>query len=278
MNQLSMEKKSLILSLLTEGQSVRATSRIADVSPVTVLKLLLETGEKAKDIHDSLMMNIKSNFIQCDEQWQFVQCKQKNIPSKEAESQRGDFYTFVAMDSDTKLAICYRVGKRNSQLTVSFMMELSTRVSTRFQLSTDSFIPYREAVDRVFGSDIDYAQIHKEYREEQQSEKRYSPAQIIRVTKKRISGYPDRKQVSTSHIERLNLTTRMNCRRFTRLSNAFSKSLLHHEAAVALHFFHYNFVRLHQTLRVTPAFQAKVTNRLWNWEDLLNWGKEAVAA
>jgi hypothetical protein len=158
------------------------------------------------------------------------------------------------------------------------MMELSIRVATRFQLSTDSFAPYKESVDRVFGSDIDYAQIHKEYREDQQSEKRYCPAQIIRVTKKRISGYPDRKRVSTSHVERLNLTARMNCRRFTRLSNGFSKSLQHHEAAVALHFFHYNFIRPHQTLRVPPAVEARVTNKLWKWEDLLNWDEKRIAA
>ncbi|MBI1804350.1 MAG: IS1 family transposase [Ignavibacteriae bacterium] len=278
MNILPIEKKSLILSLLTEGQSVRATSRIADVSPVTVLKLLLEAGQKARDIHDSFMVNIRANYIQCDEQWQYVFCKQKRIRSEEEEKERGDFYTFVAMDSDSKLAICYRVGKRNARLTASFMMELSVRVATRFQLSTDSFIPYREAVDRVFGNDIAYAQIHKEYRQDPMNEKRYSPGKIIRVTKNPITGNPNPKRISTSHIERLNLTARMNCRRFTRLSNAFSKSLTHHEAAVALHFFHYNFVRTHQTLRVTPAVEAKVTNRLWNWEDLLNWGREAKAA
>ncbi len=140
MNTLSVEKKSLILSLLTEGQSVRATSRIADVSPVTVLKLLLEAGQKANDIHDSLVVNIQAGYVQCDEQWQFVQCKQKRVRSSEEAKERGDFYTFVAMDSDTKLAICYRVGKRTAHLTTSFMMELATRVMTRFQLSTDSFI------------------------------------------------------------------------------------------------------------------------------------------
>jgi len=279
MNSLSIEKKSLILNLLTEGQSVRATARIADVSPVTVLKLLLEAGEKARDIHDSLIVNVRSNFVQCDEQWQYVFCKQKRVRSKEDEKQHGDFYTFIAMDSDSKLAICYRVGKRNASLTASFMMELSTRVSTQFQLSTDSFGPYREAVDRVFGDDIHYAQIHKEYREETKEEARkYSPGKIIRVTKMQITGQPNPKRISTSHIERLNLTARMNCRRFTRLSNAFSKSLAHHEAAVALHFFHYNFVRPHQTLRVTPAFQARVTNKLWKWEDLLNWKQERIAA
>lgn len=149
-----------------------------------------------------------------------------------------------------------------------------SRVVSRFQLSTDSFTPYSEAVDRTFGDDIHYAQIHKEYREETKEEvRKYSPGQIIRVTKLPITGTPNPKRISTSHIERLNLTARMNCRRFTRLSNGFSKSLMHHEAAVALHFFHYNFVRIHQTLRVTPAMEAKVTRKFWNWTDLLTYGK-----
>ena len=279
MNTLSIEKKSLILSLLTEGQSVRATSRIADVSPVTVLKLLLEAGEKARDIHDSLVVNVRANYVQCDEQWQYVYCKQKRVKHPEQSKKRGDFYTFLAMDSDSKLAICYRVGKRDGKLTSSFMTELSTRVATRFQLSTDSFAPYKEAVDSTFGTDIHYAQIHKKYREETREEaRRYSPGNIIRVTKLPITGTPNPKRISTSHIERLNLTARMNCRRFTRLSNAFSKSLMHHEAAVALHFFHYNFVRVHQTLRVPPAVEAKITNKLWKWEDLLTWGNHKIAA
>jgi len=271
-NHLPIEKKSLILSLLCEGQSVRAASRIADVSPVTVLKLLLEAGEKATDLHDSLMVNIQANHVECDEQWQYISCKQKRVKSMEEEKERGDFWTFVALDSETKLVPVYRVGKRTGQNTRSFMMELAVRVTTRFQLSTDSFAPYADAVDRVFGDEIEYAQIHKEYAE-MNGEKRYSPARIIRTTKKHIIGNPKNNRICTSYVERQNLTTRMNCRRFTRLTNAFSKSLKHHEAAVALHFFHYNFVRIHQTLRITPAMQAKVVNRLFDWSDLLNWGK-----
>ena len=277
MNILPLQKKALVLRLLTEGQSIRATSRISNVSQPTILKLLLEAGQKAREIHDSYMVNIKAYYIQCDEQWQYVYCKQKRIV--EGDEERGDFYTFIAMDSDTKLAICYRVGKRTARLTASFMMELSTRVITRFQLSTDSFKPYRDAVDRVFGDDIAYAQIHKEYREDTKEEtRRYSPGKIIRVDKNVITGSPDPKRISTSHIERLNLFARTNCRRFTRLSNGFSKSLPHHEAAVALHFFYYNFIRIHQTLRVTPAVEAKVTNRLWTWEDLLRWDRMSEKA
>ena len=277
-NHLPIRKKVLVLSLLTEGQSIRATSRIANVSQPTILKLLLEAGQKAREVHDSLVVNVQAGFVQCDEQWQYIMCKQKRVQAGE-ENERGDFYTFLAMDSDTKLAICYRVGKRTARLTASFMMELNTRVTTRFQLSTDSFPAYRDAVDRVFGDDIAYAQITKVYREETKEDARkYSPGTIIRVTKTPMTGEPDPKRISTSHIERLNLTARMNCRRFTRLSNGFSKSLAHHEAAVALHFFFYNFIRVHQTLRVTPAFEARITNRLWNWEDLLTWRKAQIAA
>lgn len=193
MNTLSLEKKSLILSLLCEGQSVRATSRIADVSPVTVLKLLLEAGERASEIHDTMMVNIRSHYIQCDEQWQYVYAKNKNVASENT-SEQGDFYTFIELDAETKLVPCYQVGKRNSAVTNSFMRELATRVTSRFQLSTDSFTPYREAVDQTFGIDIDYGQIHKEYREDGKGEKRYSPAQIIRTTKTVITGNPKGKR------------------------------------------------------------------------------------
>ena len=277
MNILPMEKKTLILSLLCEGSSVRATSRIADVSPVTVLKLLLEAGEKAKDIQDSQMVNIQSNYIQVDETWSYVGKKQKQTTPLDDE-EMGDQYVFVAMDSETKLVPAFLVGKRNGSNTLSFMDELKYRITSRFQLSTDAFAPYFNVVDSVFGNDVDYGQIHKEYREETKGEKRYSPGQIIRVTIKSLIGNPKRKHISTSHIERQNLTIRMNMRRFTRLTNGYSKSLRHHKAAVALHFFFYNFVRIHESLRVTPAMEAKITNKLWNWSDLLTWGTQRIAA
>ncbi|MGH2567949.1 MAG: IS1 family transposase, partial [Bacteroidota bacterium] len=204
-------------------------------------------------------------------------CKQKRVPDGQ-EANKGDFYTFIAMDSETKLVPVYRVGKRNAALTNSFMRELATRVITRFQLSTDSFAPYRDAVDWAFGTEVDYGQIHKEYRETVEGEKRYSPASIIRVTKKIMAGNPKPRRICTSYIERQNLIVRMQCRRFTRLTNAFSKKLRNHEAAIALHFFWYNFGRIHKTLRVTPAMEAGLTNRLWTWADLLNWKKQAKAA
>lgn len=276
-NHLPLEKKTMVLALLTEGQSIRATSRITGVDQNTIMSLLVKAGDKARDLHDSLMVNIKSRLIECDELWAFCGMKQKHVKAGN-EDQYGDVYTFVALDSETKLVPCYRVEKRTARLTVSFMSELSTRVITRFQLSTDSFKPYADAVDMAFGTEIDYAQIHKEYEETADGEKRYSPAKIIRVTKKVMMGSPKNKHISTSYVERQNLTVRMQMRRFTRLTNAFSKKLRNHEAAVDLHFFHYNFMRIHRSLRITPAMEAKITNRLWTWEDLLTWKERRIAA
>lgn len=267
-NHLPRKKQTLVLSLLTEGQSIRATSRIADVSQPTILRLLLVAGAWARVVHDRTMHNITCNRIQMDELWSFVGKKQKLVQEGE-ETECGDFYTFIAMDADTKLVPAYRVGKRTGQTARSIMMELSIRVTSKFQLSTDSFSPYLDAVDRVWGAGIDYAQIHKEYREDTKGEKRYSPGQIIRVTKLPLLGSPVPEDISTSHIERQNLTVRMQMRRFTRLTNGFSKKLRYLEAAVDLHFFYYNFMRIHQTLRVTPAMEAGITKRVWGWNDLI---------
>jgi IS1 family transposase len=275
-NNLPTHKKALVLSLLTEGQSIRATSRITDVDQNTIMSLLLKAGEKARDLHDRLMMNVKCRYIETDEIWCFVRKKQKYVA--DGEKEYGDQYVFIALDAETKLVICYRVGKRTIRTTDFFMSELAARVATRFQLSTDSFIPYADAVDRVFGTDIDYAQIHKDYGEEPEGQKRYSPASIIRVTKKPIMGEPRPRNISTSYVERQNLTVRMQMRRFTRLTNGFSKKLKNLEAAVALHFFFYNFARIHKTLKITPAMQAGITDRLWAWQDLLSWGEERCAA
>ena len=276
-NHLPIEKKALILSLLTEGQSIRATSRITGVDQNTIMSLLVKAGDKARDLHDTMMQNLQCKFVQVDEIWAYVGCKEKRVRPNE-ERERGDFYTFIAVDAQTKLVPCYRVSKRDGRTAASFMMELSVRVPSRFQLSTDSFAAYENAVDRVFGADIDYAQIHKEYGAPVDGQKRYSPAHIIRVTKKAISGEPRTKHICTSHVERQNLTVRMQSRRFTRLTNAFSKKVCNLEAAVDLHFFMYNFLRIHKTLRVTPAMEAKVTNRLWSWKDLLMWKEEKKAA
>ena len=268
MNTLPLEKKILILNSLVEGNSIRSTVRLTGVNKKTVMRLLVEAGEQAKEILDTQLVNIKSNFVQVDEIWTYVGKKQKQLTENDSK-ELGDQYVFVAMDAETKLVPAFRVGKRTMETTHSFIKDLQYRIVTRFQLSTDSFKPYFNAVDTVFGTDIDYGQIHKEYREETKGEKRYSPAQIIRVIINPLIGQPSIRHISTSYIERQNLTMRMQMRRFTRLTNAFSKKLRNLESAVALHFYHYNFMRIHSSLRVTPAMQANVTNRLWDWEDLL---------
>jgi IS1 family transposase len=240
---------------------------------------LLEAGEKARQIMNREMKNLSVKNLQVDEIWTFIGKKQKQV--KEGDSpEYGDQYVFVALDADTKLVPTFRVGRRTTRMAASFMMELSTRIQTRFQLSTDAFPGYLDAVDRVFGEEIDYGQIHKQYSAEpgKDSEHRYSPANIIRVTKKIITGEPNRKNISTSYVERQNLTMRMQMRRFTRLTNAFSKSLRHLEAALAIHFYHYNFMRIHESLRITPAMQAGISKHLWTWEEFLRWNTQQKKA
>ncbi len=277
MNVLPAEKKALILTHLVEGSSIRSIERITGVTKRAITRVLVEYGEKAREIQEREMVNLQSNFIQVDEIWTYVGKKQKQLTPLDSE-ELGDQYVFVAMDSETKLVPSFLVGKRNLDNSLEIMKDLQYRITNKFQLTTDAFAPYFNAVDTVFGEDIDYGQIHKEYREETKGEKRYSPAQIIRVIIKPLIGSPRRKQISTSHIERQNLTIRMQMRRFTRLTNAFSKKLANLKAATALHFFHYNFMRIHSSLRVTPAMEARITNRVWDWNDLMSYGQIKQAA
>jgi len=216
------------------------------------------------------MARLNCKQVQVDEIWTYVQKKEKRVYAMDPE-EYGDQYVFVAMDADTKLVPLFMVAKRDGESARSFMYQLAERIPDRFQLSTDAFIPYPDAVDRAFGSDIDYAQILKKCAEEK-GERRYSPGKIISVTKIRIMGEPNRRRISTSYIERQNLTIRMQMRRFTRLTNAFSKKLDNLKAAVALHFCHCNFMRIHQTLRVTPAMEARIANHIWTWEEFLGIG------
>ncbi len=271
MNTLSIEKKTLILSSLVEGSSIRSIERITGVHRDTIIRLMLSAGERAQEILDREMLNLKCKQVQVDEIWTYVAKKQKQCTDLEKQlGCVGDQYVFVAMDADTKLIPAFRVGRRTSEMALSFMKELQTRINTRFRLSTDSFNAYYDAVDRVFGDSIDYGQIHKQYRETADGEKRYSPANIISVTVRSLIGQPQRKRISTSYIERQNLTMRMQMRRFTRLTNAFSKKLDSLKATLAVHYFYYNFMRVHQSLRVTPAMEAGITNRLWTWHELLS--------
>jgi len=248
------------------------------VNKRTILKLLCEAGEKASEVMDREIVNVKAKFVQCDEIWCFVGKKQKQLTELERMNEgKGDQYIWVAMDADSKLVISYRVGKRNSPNARSIMKDLAYRIPSRFQLSTDSFLPYYDAVDHVFGADIDYGTIHKNYMEEVIKPRRYSPPQVMGVSMELVTGNPVRGRICTSHVERQNLTMRMQMRRLTRLTNAFSKKLTNLQAAVALHFFHYNFMRIHQSLRVTPAMEAKVTMRLWNWGHLLGVNQSQAA-
>jgi IS1 family transposase len=270
MNTLPIEKKTLVLNSLIEGNSIRSTVRLAGVNKKTVMRLLVEAGAMAQEVLDRELVNLQCKFVQMDEIWSYVQKKQKQCTDEEkAYGKVGDQYVFVAMDSDSKLVISSLVGKRSLENAKTIIKDLQFRVINRFQLSTDAFTAYNEAVDSVFGEDIDYGQVHKNYAEEFKTEKRYSPATIVSTTLKIILGEPKKNRISTSHIERQNLTMRMQMRRFTRLTNAFSKKLENHKAAIALHFFHYNFMRIHQSLRVTPAMQANITRHLWTWNDLL---------
>ncbi len=268
MNKLKIEQKILIASMLVEGNSIRSIERITGVHRDSIMRLGITLGEKSRELSDSLMTDIKCNLLQVDEILCFIGKKNKHLTLQEKrQSELGDQYIFVALDSDTKLVPHFEIGKRTMQTTMHFLEELKIRIKSQFQLTTDSFPAYAYAVESVFGSHIDYAQLHKFYADSPEGQKRYSPANIIRISKKLILGEPNPKHISTSYVERQNLTMRMNMRRLTRLTNAFSKKLYNLYCAVSLHFFHYNFMRIHQTLRVTPAMEAGVTNHLWNWND-----------
>jgi len=270
MNKLSIEKQTLILKSLCEGNSIRSIERISNTHRDTIMRLLVFAGNKAQEIMDERLQNLNCTYIQCDEIWTFVGKKRSRLRGKEKNPlEIGDQWIFVALDPDTKLVPAFHVGKRTAINTNYFKSLLKAKVSNRFQLSTDSFHCYPNAVENNFATNIDYAQLDKIYREEYKGERRYSPPKIVRLNKKFIQGYPDLKKVSTSHVERQNLTMRMQMRRFTRLTNAFSKKLDNLEAACSLHFFYNNFMRIHQTLRVTPAMEANVSNHIWSWKEFL---------
>ncbi|MFA5834925.1 MAG: IS1 family transposase [Bacteroidota bacterium] len=276
MNVLPEQKKILVLNALIEGNSINSTVRMTGVNKRTILRLLVSCGEIAREIQDSYLVNLKARYIQVDEIWTFVAKKQKQVRTLDS-GELGDQYVWVAMDSETKLVASYLIGKRSYNNAQSLMSDLKYRIPAKFQLSTDSFTAYFKAVDNVFGNDVNYGQVHKVYNDSTVTEKRYSPANIKEVIIRPLIGDPKKSRISTSHIERQNLTMRMQMRRFTRLTNAFSKKLKNLECAVSLHFFHYNFMRIHSTLRVTPAMEANITNRLWNWNELLNYNSFAQA-
>jgi IS1 family transposase len=270
MNKLSIEKRTQIITLLVEGTSLRATSRIADVSINTVTKLLVDVGRACQKFHNENVINVNSKRIQCDEIWSFVYAKQKNVPDG-MEDQAGDVWTFVGIDPDSKLVLSWLVGSRDLETAIPFMEDLRYRLKNRVQLTTDGLKAYLEATDNAFGSNVDYSQLVKIYGqgEGRGNEKRYSPAECLGAKETVVTGNPSPNYVTTSHIERQNLTMRMHMRRFTRLTNAFSKKIENHCYAIALHFVYYNFIKIHKTIRCTPAMEAGLTKKLWEVEEIV---------
>jgi IS1 family transposase len=271
MNKLSTEKRSQVIAALVEGNSIRATVRMTGASKNTIAKLLLELGAACADYLDKALVNLTCKRIQCDEIWSFCYAKEKNVPEeKRGQFGYGDVWTWTAMDADTKLIASWLVGGRDAGTAYGFMQDLTKRLKNRVQLTTDGHRAYLNAVEDAFGSNVDYAMLVKLYGTDRDaSEARYSPADCIGCREVVVSGSPNPKHISTSFIERQNLTMRMHMRRFTRLTNAFSKKIENHIASIAIHYMHYNFCRVHQTLRVTPAMEAKLTDHVWSISELV---------
>lgn len=274
MNVLSKEKKALVLSCLIEGNSIRSTERITGVHRDTILRLLQTMAEKCQKLSETIICNVRTRYVQVDEIWTFVQKKQKKCtPDEQEAGDVGSQYVFVGIDAETKLVPSYLVGKRDGQTAYRFMQDLSKRITGRFQLTTDAFRGYLDAVDFTFGAEVDYAQLKKLYNGNGNGHLRegYSPSDITGTVPMPVNGKPKPEAISTSYVERQNLTIRMQMRRFTRLTNAFSKKLKNLKCALSLHFFHYNFMRIHQTLRVTPAMESGVTDHIWSWEEIIGY-------
>jgi IS1 family transposase len=271
MNKLDRKARARILHLLCEGQSIRAVTRLTGASKNTVTKLVVDAGHACTEYQDRVLRNLPSARVQVDEIWNFIYAKNDNVKdAKSPPKDAGDVWTWTAIDADTKLLVSWLVADRTTNSAMTFMGDLKSRLANRVQLTSDGHRPYLTAVDTVFGDDIDYAMLQKIYGAEPHGEKRYSPAKCIGAQKREITGSPDAKHISTSFVERQNLTMRMHMRRFTRLTNAFSKKIENHACAVALHSMYYNFVRLHQTLKISPAMAAGVTDRLWEMVDVVD--------
>jgi IS1 family transposase len=269
MNQLPIAKRVAVVSALVEGNSLRSTCRMTGVAMNTVLKLLADLGEACAAYHEEHVRGVNAKRIQCDEIWQYVYAKAKNVPEeKKGTFGFGDVWTWTALDPDTKLMVSYMVGPRNPHMAFELMNDVASRLVGRVQLTTDGLYWYPHAVENAFGIDVDYGVQIKQYADAQSG--RYSPPQMISSTREVIRGNLDPRHISTSIVERQNLTMRMSMRRFTRLTNGFSKKVANHAYAVALHFLHYNFARVHKTLRVTPAMEAGLANHVWSIEEIVS--------
>lgn len=270
MNKLPLERRVQILSMLCEGSSMRSISRVVDVSMNTVIKLLIEAGTACALFHDETVRNLNASRVQCDEIWSFCYAKQQHVErAKNPVEGAGDVWTWTALDAETKLIVSWLVGNRDGDTACVFIEDLKNRLATRVQLTTDGHRVYLDAIERAFGAEVDYAMLIKIYGQPRDGQARYSPPECIGTQTHHIMGNPDEAHISTSYVERHNLTTRMSLRRFTRLTNAFSKKLANHCHALALYFVWYNFVRIHKTLRTTPAMAAGVSTTLWTMEDVL---------
>jgi IS1 family transposase len=277
MNRLSTEKRVRILAALCEGSSINATVRQTGASKVTILKLLANVGQACLDYQRATLVNLPCKKLQADEIWSFVSAKERNVPVEEKGMGRGDVWTWTAICADTKLIPCWHLGTRDADAAALFMEDLASRLASRVQLTTDGHRAYLSAVEDAFGwARIDYAMLVKVYGQALEGTRRYSPPELIRTEVHPIMGNPDIGHVSTSFVERQNLTMRMNMRRFTRLTNGFSKKLENHAHALSLHFMYYNFCRSHMTLtkarggmHTTPAMAAGVADHVWNLEEVV---------
>ena len=270
MNRITIEKRVQVISALVEGNSLRSVVRMTGVAMNTIQKLLADLGQACTEYQDKAMRNLTCMHIQCDEIWQFCYAKDKNVPAdKKGIFGFGDVWTWVALDADTKLVPSFMIGTRSGQTAKRFMNDLASRLANRVQLTTDGHRAYLEAVEGAFGCDIDYAMLVKLYGNDRETEARYSPAECIGCREIGVTGRPDPKHISTSFVERQNLTMRMSMRRFTRLTNGFSKKVDNLYHSVALHYMWYNFARVHKTLRVTPAMEAGIADHVWTIEDIV---------
>lgn len=271
MNKLAQAKRVQVIAALVEGNSVRATCRMTGVCKKAVLKLLVDLGSACARYQDEHLRGLPCQRIQCDEIWSFCYAKEKNVPDEyKGKLGFGDVWTWVAIDADSKLIVSYLVGKRSAEYASKFIADLASRLAHRIQLTTDGHKAYLQAVEGAFGSEVDYAMLEKIYAAPpREGQARYSPAECCGARKVKIQGNPDDAHISTSYVERQNLTMRMSLRRMTRLTNAFSKKLENQSHAVAIHFMHYNFAKVHQTLRVTPAMEAGVADHVWSLEEII---------
>lgn len=269
MNRLSVADRASILRMLVEGNSLRSASRLADVSLNTVIKLLVDLGAACETIHDERVRNVRVRRLEADEIWCFLGAKARNVTIAQKVQGWGDIWTWTGLDADTKLCVSYLVGGRSADWAIDFMKDAASRIRGRVQITTDGHKAYLEAVEEAFGADVDYAQLQKIYGAPAENDTRYSPATCIGCEMKTVSGNPNPKYVSTSYVERHNLTMRMGMRRFTRLTNGFSKKIENHIAMVAIHAVYYNFARIHKTLRITPAMAAGLSDHVWSVEEIV---------